>query len=150
MENDFKTELTVRADAPSLFRAVGTRDGIRGWWTVFTEFDGEEGSVATMRFPKTGFFARMRVEKLEPNRLVHWKCVEAEHPSGVSSDPRDWVGTEVLFGIKSLDEGARLIFTHVGLSRLECNEVCSDVWEFFIHTSLKAYVETGKGVPTLE
>ncbi|CCQ91199.1 Activator of Hsp90 ATPase 1 family protein [Nitrospina gracilis 3/211] len=149
-KNNFKTELTLRADASAVFDAVATRDGICGWWTVFTRFDGNEGSVATMRFPKTGFFVRMQVEKLETDRLVHWKCIEAEHPPGVSSDPNDWVGTEVIFEIESLGEGAHLAFTHVGLAGLECNDVCSDVWGFFLHTSLKAYVETGKGEPTVE
>lgn len=149
-ENNFKTELTVRADASALYHAIATQQGIQEWWTAFTEFDGREGSVATMRFPKTGFYARMRVEKLEPVRLVQWKCIEAEHPPGVSSDPHDWVGTEVIFEIEPLNGEARLTFTHVGLRPLECHDVCRDVWDYFLHTSLKAYVETGKGEPTVE
>ncbi|CAI2718664.1 hypothetical protein [Nitrospina watsonii] len=77
--------------------------------------------------------------------------MEAKHPPGVSNDPSDWVGTEVIFEIEPGEgEETRLRFTHVGLGQLECHDVCSDVWGFFIRSSLKAYVEIGKGEPTSE
>lgn len=150
-DGDYIRNLTFRADAPTVYRAVATREGIQGWWTLFTSFDDQEGSVAEMRFPKTGFFTRMRVEKLEPYKRVHWKCLEAEHPPGVSKDPNDWVGTEVTFEIEPGEGGGtRLRFTHAGLRTLDCGNVCSVVWDYFLKESLKAYVEKGQGKPTRE
>ncbi|MCF8720965.1 hypothetical protein [Nitrospina gracilis] len=45
---------------------------------------------------------------------------------------------------------ARLTFTYVGLRPLECHDVCRDVSDYFLHTSLKAYAETGKDEPAVE
>lgn len=147
-ETDFTLVSTFRTVPRSLFQAVATEAGIRGWWTAMTEFDGKVGSVATMRFPDAGFYARMKVLALEPAHRVHWKCIDAEHPPGVSSDPRDWVDTEIVFEINRVsDSKTRLTFTHAGLVPLECSGVCSNIWEFYINTSLRKLVEEGKGEP---
>lgn len=112
------------------------------------DFDGKVGSIATMRFPGAGFHARMKVLALEPDRRVHWKCIDAEHPPGVSSDPRDWVKTEIILEIDWVSYSeTRLVFTHVGLAPLECHDACSNIWGFYINTSLKKLVEQGKGEP---
>ncbi|CAI2718665.1 hypothetical protein [Nitrospina watsonii] len=70
-ESDFRIEFAMRSDAATLYRAVATQEGIQGWWTLFTEFDGKQGSVAEMRFPKTGFFTRMQVEQLAPYQIFY-------------------------------------------------------------------------------
>jgi len=145
---DFKLECVLRAAPETVYRAAATQEGIYGWWTRFTEWDGALGSVATMRFPEAGFHARMEVLALDPNRRVHWRCIEARHPPGISSDPEDWVGTEILFEIEPVDdERTRLTFTHVGLTPLECSDVCTSTWEFYIDTSLRKLVEEGRGEP---
>lgn len=147
-KESFSIKLSLEADAPTAYRAVATRDGIRGWWTTFANFDDNEGSVAEMRFPGSGFFAQMRVVRLDPPRLVHWVCVDAEHPPGVSSDRRDWIGTEITFEIEEMAAGkTQLMFTHIGLPPLECYDTCSTIWDFYIRMSLKSYVENGRGEP---
>jgi len=148
-DRDFTIEMTLDAPPERVYDAAATRDGIRGWWTSFTEFDDKVDSVATMRFPESGFQAAMEVVALEPPTRVHWKCVDAEHPPGVSTDRRDWVGTEVMFEIYPVGDGrSRLRFTHVGLVPLECHDTCSNIWDFYIRSSLAGLVEKGRGAPT--
>jgi len=150
-DRDFIRNIALRADPATVYRAVATREGIQGWWTLFTDFDDREGSVAEMRFPTTGFFTRMLVEKLEPYKRVHWKCVDAIHPPGMSKDRSDWIGTEVTFEIEPGEgDATRLLFTHAGLGALDCHDVCRVIWDYFLQTSLKAYVEEGQGKPTRE
>jgi uncharacterized protein YndB with AHSA1/START domain len=150
-ETDYRTTVDLNADARMVYGAVATCDGISGWWTRFTSFDGREGSEALMRFPSAGFHARMRVDELKPPERVVWTCVDAKHPSGVSSDPNDWIGTRISFDIQPEDNGrSRLTFTHHGLRPLECAEVCTDVWRFYLHESLKKFVEDGRGEPATE
>ena len=150
-EDNYRTTIDLKADARTVYRAVATREGISGWWTQFTSFDGRQGSEALMRFPSAGFHARMRVDELKPPERVVWTCVDAKHPPGVSSDPNDWIGTRVSFEIEPLDDArSRLNFTHHGLRPLECADVCTDVWRFYIHDSLTSFVESGKGEPASE
>jgi len=145
---DFVMAPVFRASPDSVYRAVATREGIRGWWSRFTDFDDRQGSVARIRFPQNGFFAHMRVTELDAPRRVRWECVESEHPPGVSNDPHDWVGTEIVFEIEPIDRRhTRLLFTHVGLRPLECHDVCSDIWSFYIDHSLRGLVEQGTGEP---
>lgn len=147
-ENDYRTTIDLEADAGTVYRAVATCEGISGWWTQFTTFDDREGSEALMRFPSAGFHARMRVDELKPSERVVWTCIDARHPPGVSSQPDDWIGTRISFDIQSEGKGrSKLTFTHHGLRPLECADVCTDVWRFFIHDSLRKFVESGKGEP---
>ncbi len=147
-EQDFVLDVVFDAPPEAVYRALATCDGIRGWWSQFTEFDDREGAIAEFRFPESGLFARMRVAELDPPRRVRWHCVEAEHPPGVSNDPNDWIGTEVVFAIGPTPSGGtRLRFTHVGLRPLQCHDVCSDVRAFYIDTSLRGLVEQGRGQP---
>lgn len=145
---DYRTAVTLEADPEAVYRAVATREGIAGWWTRFTEFDDREGSEALMRFPAAGFHARMRVDELKAPRSVRWTCVDAQHPPGVSSDAKDWIGTRISFEISPGDGGgSRLEFVHHGLHPLDCAETCTSIWDFYIHESLKSFVETGTGQP---
>lgn len=149
---DFTLTYRLRTTPAAIYRAAATRDGIAGWWTTNTDYDNRPGSIAHMQFPGNGFFAKMKVVALKPDALVHWKCIDAAHPPDAGfADPKDWVGTEVKFEIEPVsDKETKLTFTHIGLTPLECHDLCSSIWSFYIGTSLKALVETGTGQPHVE
>ncbi|HEV8549517.1 MAG TPA: hypothetical protein VGQ57_10825, partial [Polyangiaceae bacterium] len=60
----------------------------------------------------------------------------------------EWTGTEVVFDIAKKGEKTEIRFTHVGLvPAFQCYGDCSGAWGFFVNDSLRALIETGKGVP---
>ncbi len=146
---DFKLDLTYDAPPGELYRALATEQGVRGWWTRLCELDEEEGGEGSFRFPDADFYARMRVARLEPPRLVEWDCLDSKHPEDSGFvDLHDWIGTTLRFEIEGAgDGGSRLRFTHVGLVPLECAEVCSSAWSFYLGDSLRALLESGEGKP---
>jgi uncharacterized protein YndB with AHSA1/START domain len=149
-EDDFVIETNFAATPESLYQALATREGIAGWWTKFTSFDDRLGSIAEMRFPEAGFYAKFKVLVLTPSKLVQWECLDSMHPekSGFA-DLAEWNGTKVRFEITPRDgERCKLTFTHEGLvPRLECNETCRSIWSFYIGTSLRGLLEKGRGEP---
>ena len=63
-------------------------------------------------------------------------------------DREEWKGTELVFEIKTTDEGTQLTFTHIGLTpQVECFAQCEKGWDFFIGTSLHQLITLGVGQP---
>ena len=147
---DFKRVLEFNAEQHKLYEAVATSEGIRHWWTREVEGRDGVGEVLVMRFPSAGFFAKMKILALEPDRCVEWQCLDAEHPAKLGfRDLRDWRETFIRFDLSGLASGkSRLAFTHQGLGELECYDVCSDNWSFYLNESLRGYLETGMGQPS--
>ena len=55
---------------------------------------------------------------------------------------------DVTFEISSKDDKTEVRFTHVGLvPDYECFENCSSAWGFYVNSSLRSLISTGKGNP---
>lgn len=150
MSSDFKISVPINASAERVYKAVGSSEGPAGWWTKFCRVGSQEGDEAEFRFPAAGFFAKFRIARLEPPRLVEWECIDCLHPEQTGwSDLREWTGTTVRFEIEAVtEEVSRLRFTHVGLNdRLECNDTCRTTWAMYVGESLRGLVEHGEGRP---
>jgi uncharacterized protein YndB with AHSA1/START domain len=145
--DDLEIDLTFRAPAARVYEAIATESGVRGWWTELCEMDARVGGAASFRFPRTGFFAAVEIAALRPPSFVEWRCIDSQHPAAHGfADLKDWIGTTIRFAIEPLDaERSRLHFAHVGLGPLECAGVCTSAWSFFLATSLRGYVEQGRG-----
>lgn len=56
--------------------------------------------------------------------------------------------TEIHFEITARDDQTEVRFTHVGLvPQSECFDLCSNLWAFHLHTSLRTLIRTGRGLP---
>ncbi len=150
--NNFEMHLQYSVPSERLFAALATTDGVRNWWTRFCEVSETIGGEASFRFPKSGFFATVRVVRREPPHLLEWECLDSKHPESTGfSDLRDWVGTRIRFAIRDLGAGkSQVDFTHFRLTELECHGACSSAWSFFLNESLRGYLEKGKGEPSGE
>ena len=146
---DFSMKLKFKAPARKLFEQLSTEKGIRHWWTHHCEMEERVGGQATFRFPKAGFYAVVRIARLEQDRCVEWMCIDSKHPEKTGfSNLKDWVGTTLRFEIAAVDQGQSLLtFTHAGLAPLECFGVCSNSWSFYLNDSLRDYLEQGSGTP---
>ena len=73
---------------------------------------------------------------------VSWNCVKSN-----MQNTDAWEGSTILFSLKKENGGTKLLFTHSDYKASPCYEVCSEGWNFVLGTSLKAYLESGKGMP---
>ena len=86
------------------------------------------------------------VSELVPGRRVVWHVDDAR--LSFTSEPDEWVGTDIRFEILPLDAATEVRFTHVGLTpRKECYEKCSGAWTFYVSNSLRSLITTGVGSP---
>jgi uncharacterized protein YndB with AHSA1/START domain len=148
-DDDFRMVLRFDVPLDVLYRQFATEQGVRNWWTAFCNMEEKVGGQATFRFPSSKFHAGMIITRLEPGRVVEWRCIECQHPpeSGYM-DLSDWAGTNMRFEIAGDGEGkSQLTFTHAGLIPLECERACRSAWSFYLNESLRKYLETGRGSP---
>ncbi|GAE52842.1 hypothetical protein XPU_4374 [Xanthomonas arboricola pv. pruni str. MAFF 311562] len=54
------------------------------------------------------------------------------------------------FDLRSTSQGTQVEFEHSGYRDSPCKEACARGWRFFLGSSLKRYVETGEGMPSVD
>jgi uncharacterized protein YndB with AHSA1/START domain len=145
--NNYRCEVEIAAAATAVFEAITTEKGLKGWWTTTCETGTGVGSKSTFRFGKT--YNVMKTVKLVPNQEVVWQCEAQHHESAELKRKDEWAGTMVKFQIESRSPTSTVVhFEHVGLQpQLECYGICEQGWNHFLKSSLKGYVETGRGGP---
>ncbi|HEX7661553.1 MAG TPA: SRPBCC domain-containing protein [Pseudonocardiaceae bacterium] len=140
---DFSTEFTVEQTPEQVFAAI---TNVRGWWSGDIEGVTDQlGAEFGYRY-RDIHYSRQRITELTPCRLVRWKVLDAY--LDFTDDPREWVGSEIVFEIAPEGDRTVLRFSHVGLTPdSECYEKCSSAWAFYINDSLRELITTGKGAP---
>jgi uncharacterized protein YndB with AHSA1/START domain len=120
-----------------VYNALATREGLSGWWTKDTQWDGKVGSVISFRFGDRGFID-VKVLELDPAKRVLWQVVDG---------PAVWIGTKISFDLVQEDDFTLVFFKHQGWKEpSEFMHHCSTKWALFL-MSAKSLVETGKGAP---
>lgn len=142
MTSNFTTTISVNATPREAFDAI---NDVPGWWgriTGSTTAIGDEFVYLVPGLHYSGF----RVTESAPERQIAW-LVTGSYLDFIA-DKQEWNGTTVRFDIDQTDEGTRIIFTHEGLKPdVECYDTCSNAWSMFVNGSLKAFIETGEGMP---
>lgn len=120
------------------------------WWTPDCTLEDRVGGHATFEFKAADGtldgYSLMRIEKLVPAALVEWACIEQDYQGN-----NDWIGTTVRFHLtQNAQQGTDLDFSHSGWKTTDGTfHRCTDGWRHVIGTSLKNYLEIGKGEPYL-
>ncbi len=142
--NHYQQSLVIEADPATVYTALTTREGLRGWWSEDCDGSFSEGDTIHFRFGAN--HKDLRIETLEPNREVRWVCTGAYMVK--FSGGEEWLGTQIVFRLTPDGAGrTRVDFEHRGLvPALQCYGLCSDGWRYFM-TSLQRWVETGRGTP---
>ena len=141
--NDFTTSVTINRPAEDVFQAVLNA---RGWWNEAIEGPtseiGDEFGFEVPGLHRT----RMRITDVEPHRRITWLVVD--NSFAFVEDQSEWVGDRIVFHFTADGDGTRVTFTQLGLvPDLECYDVCSNAWVFFVRNSLRQLAENGKGMP---
>lgn len=140
MENkDFTTTIIVDKTPEIAFNAI---NNIQGWWSENIEGRTDKlNSIFTYRDRYLN--CKMQITELTHKKIV-WNIVDSHNE--FFKDKTEWNGTKIVFEIADRNKKTEVKFTHAGLSpNRECYSICSNSWDFFITTSLKSLIETGKG-----
>lgn len=132
-------ELIVEAVPQHVWSALTQSEEIAGWWTDDLSVTAEVGSLAEFRFTQGTFVVQFEVAKLDEGSEIRWISRQGPAPH--------WEGTSVTWQLMPIHNGTQVIFTHDGFAQADKRyELTRGWWEFFL-TSLKSYLETGKGTP---
>jgi uncharacterized protein YndB with AHSA1/START domain len=139
---DFTTSITVDQSPEKVFNAI---KNISGWWS-----ENIEGATDRLKGEFTHrdryLYVKMKIVHLTPQKIV-WDVLKS-HNNKFFKNENEWKDTKIVFEMTEQADKTEIRFTHVGLSPVfECYTVCSNAWSFFISSSLKKLIETGKGEP---
>ena len=142
MQN-FSTQFTVEQTPEQVLAAI---TNVRAWWSGNIEGATDQlGAEFTYRYQDV-HYSKQRITELIPGRRVVWEVLDAY--LDFTDDPREWVGSEIVFQVAREGDRTALRFSHIGLTpEIECYEKCSSAWGFYINTSLKQLITTNEGAP---
>ena len=140
---DLTIAFTVDAAPEEAFAAV---NDVRGWWSGNIEGSTDElGAEFTYRYQDV-HRSTQRITELVPGKRVAWHVVDGY--LAFVEDKAEWTGTDITFDIAPQGAGTEVRFTHVGLVPAgECFESCASAWHFYVGTSLRNRISTGRGEP---
>src|SRR5256885_11416741 len=107
MSRDVLHAVEIHADPHTVFEAVATQRGQTAFWTADAIVQPSQGSIAEFGFPGAPARLKMRVERLEQDRLVEWLC-QGDFPF--------WTGTTVRWEITKSPNAneTTIMFSHTG------------------------------------
>ena len=141
---DITHHLKIKATATTIYDAVSSREGIKGWWSADCEVGTAVGSASTLKFNKQGTLVVMGFKTLElrPGKRVEWVCTAMPNPA--------WIGTKIITEIKELNGSCEVTFSHTGFDEKWKGqgpfEETKATWNHFIN-SLVSFCEGGEGQP---
>lgn len=133
-------ELTIATPPKRVFAALTQQGEIVKWWAEEAQMKPEVGSLAEFRFKPPAGVLHFEIAELDEESKVRWISRK-----GLPQ----WTGTSVIWQLTPIENGTKLVFTHDGFAQVDgVYEQSRTNWEYFL-TSLKSYLETGKGTPGL-
>jgi hypothetical protein len=139
----FTAAFAVDQTPEEVFQAI---NNVRGWWSEDIEGGTDKsGGEFTYRYQEA-HRCRIKVTELVAGERVAWRVLD--NYFDFTHDKSEWKDTEIHFEIAARDGKTEVRFTHVGLvPEYECFDVCSNSWDFYLYTSLRALIRTGRGLP---
>jgi hypothetical protein len=140
---DLTYTFSVEQSPEEVFAAI---NNVRGWWPG--EIEGRTdrlGAEFTYRY-KDIHYSKQRITEFVPGKRVAWLVLDGF--LNFVDDKTEWTGTKIAFDIAKRGDHTEVRFTHVGLvPEYECFEACSGAWGFYVKSSLRSLIATGKGEP---
>lgn len=141
--SDFSTTILVDQTPTEVFNAV---TDVRGWWSAAVEGNSSKlNDVFDYQYEDV-HRSKMKLIEVIPNEKIVWKVLE--NYFNFTEDKKEWTNDTIIFEISKVDDKTQLKMTQIGLTpQNECYNACNDGWTYYIQTSLKSLIETGKGMP---
>lgn len=139
MSQNYNNEIKITTSASNVFQALTQQ--IDKWWGKIDKPVSKVGDIFTIYFGKA--FWKFEVSEYNHNSKIAWKCID-----GQPEFENEWVGTTVIWHIKSTNKETTINLIHDGLTpHFACYNICAPTWDMFVTKSLKNYLEEGKGMP---
>jgi uncharacterized protein YndB with AHSA1/START domain len=130
-------KLTIATAPGNVFNALTRQDQLALWWTNDLSVKPEVGSLAEFRFLQGAYALQFEVAELDTNQKVSW----------ITRQGPGFEGTTITWQLTPAQNGTQVLFTQDGFGQIdETYERIHAIWEYFL-SSLKSYLETGKGTP---
>jgi uncharacterized protein YndB with AHSA1/START domain len=141
--DNFTATVLVDQSPQAVFSAIAN---VRGWWSENIEGPTDRpGEEFTYRHQNVHRCTILVTEMTSPTRVA-WKVVD--NFFDFTDDTKEWSGTEMRFDIVPRGSKTEIKFTHLGLvPAYECFDVCSNAWDFYLRTSLRGLIRSGRGLP---
>lgn len=131
-------ERLIAATPERVFRALTQPDELARWLTTDLSADPEVGSRIELRFNQRAAIRQFALTELRAGERVTWV---------LRRGPAHWAGTTISWQLTCIQHGTRLAFTQDRFAEADALYAQTRMeWEFYLD-SLKAYVETGTGMP---
>ena len=142
---DYRTLFITPANEETCFKAIA--EEVHKWWGYVDLPTGKLGDEFSIFFGNTEW--RFKITKYIPYEKISWRCIRANHfHAGLEGIREEWLNTHVVWEITKGESERMITFEHKGLNQtLNCFEVCKTGWDYYLLTSLRDYLETGKGNP---
>ena len=128
----------VHARREQVYDALTTEAGVTGWWTTKARVDPGRGEVIDFTF-HGDFHPKMRQTRLEPPRVVEWRCVDGH---------ANWHDNVFTFLLREADGDTSLRFVQEYAQELDDDTygTYNFNWGYYLG-SLKKLCEQGVGTP---
>lgn len=122
----------------AIIRALIREDQIQQWWTTDASILSRHGLFQWM---DKGWTVELGIKSPNDHSVI-WTCTKSN-----MQNTNAWEGSTMAFELIKDENGTKMDFTHANYQDSPCYEACSDGWKYFLGTSLKSFLETGKGFP---
>lgn len=142
-QNNYTTSFTVDQSPEQVFSAVCD---VKSWWSG--EISGTSDTLGAEFIYKYKEFHKttQKVTEYVPGKKLVWHVTEGT--LNFLNNKSEWVGTDIIFEIETIEGKTKLTFTHVGIKpTCECYGACSDGWTKFINGNLKQFIITKQVQP---
>lgn len=146
--DNYTNTIEVKTTADKSYSALAHQ--IPLWWTEMFEGSSEQtGNVFTIRFG-ANIHKTMRVKESILSSNIIWEVEDSLIALPELKNHTEWIGTTIVWELVPTGENTQIKVTHLGLNPdIECYDICSNGWSQFL-SSLKLFLETGKGTPYKE
>ncbi len=144
-DHNFTTAFTVNQTLEAAFAAI---TNVRGWWSEEIEGSTDKLGAEFKYHFRDIHRCKLKIAELVPGKKVVWRVLD--NYFNFTKDTTEWKGTDIVFEISKKGGKTEIHFTHVGLvPEYECYDACKEGWGFYINTSLRDLIATGKGQPNV-
>lgn len=135
---DVLHQVGIQASPEKLYAALTETAGLKSWWSEHSSIEPREGSLASVSFYNNAVTFKFRIAELVPNKKIVW---------AVEGGPPDWADTKITWSLSENEGQTMLHLAHRGFTSTEGNFAAVNYnWGWYV-TSLKFYLEKGKGMP---
>ena len=137
--SDILLEVTIAAAPDKVFKALTEQQGLEAWWTTHMVAEPKVGSAVKAFLRGGQTVIKMEMRTLEPGRKVVW---------GVLERVAGWGGSQFTWDLSPVENSTKVLFGYRDFPASADDNLPSLTYAWAVNlTSLKAYLEIGKGHP---